>query len=281
MISAPFHFTYGINNELCFCRIKLFRDHGAERKTSNDLAHVKKTIDKLKQQIAQLDDGTSDLGWPFAKLPHKELAKRPAEEVHLRQKLAVMQGMLSSVRPNSVLDLKGEGRDDPDTFPVPPPWHLTAKPEVPCQPACLKSAMLDHQSIDCPSIENGVRNWRGCTDFWSYRPSRSRAASVHSQSSERNSSLHGSGRIDPEDQDLSFPDHQSRRSSASFSDTAASFPQPPVHIAREKNTKVDAGEASESPAYKPLRFSCDICGQDIEVLRRRDWQWVIFRHVIT
>ncbi|KAL1891176.1 hypothetical protein Sste5346_007809 [Sporothrix stenoceras] len=46
--------------EICFCKVKLFRDHGAERKLSNDVAHVKKTIDKLKQQIAQAESGMKD-----------------------------------------------------------------------------------------------------------------------------------------------------------------------------------------------------------------------------
>ncbi|CAK7272125.1 hypothetical protein SEPCBS119000_004961 [Sporothrix epigloea] len=46
--------------EICFCKVKLFRDHGAERKLSNDVAHVKKTIEKLKQQIAQAESGMKD-----------------------------------------------------------------------------------------------------------------------------------------------------------------------------------------------------------------------------
>ncbi|EOO02015.1 putative cp2 transcription factor protein [Phaeoacremonium minimum UCRPA7] len=48
--------------EICYCKVKLFRDHGAERKLSNDVAHVKKTIDKLKQQIAQAESGMKDFG---------------------------------------------------------------------------------------------------------------------------------------------------------------------------------------------------------------------------
>lgn len=46
--------------EICYCKVKLFRDHGAERKLSNDVAHVRKTIDKLKQQIAQAESGMKD-----------------------------------------------------------------------------------------------------------------------------------------------------------------------------------------------------------------------------
>src|SRR5207247_1252986 len=48
--------------EICYGKVKLFRDHGAERKLSNDVMHVKKTIDKLKQQIAQAESGIKDVG---------------------------------------------------------------------------------------------------------------------------------------------------------------------------------------------------------------------------
>ena len=46
--------------EISYCMVKLFRDHGAERKLSNDVAHVRKMIDKLKQQIAQAEAGMKD-----------------------------------------------------------------------------------------------------------------------------------------------------------------------------------------------------------------------------
>ncbi|KAG6004015.1 hypothetical protein E4U21_001520 [Claviceps maximensis] len=50
------------SSEVCFCKVKLFRDHGAERKLSNDVAHVKKSIDKLKQQLTQMESGMKDFG---------------------------------------------------------------------------------------------------------------------------------------------------------------------------------------------------------------------------
>ncbi|KAF2743673.1 CP2 transcription factor family protein-like protein [Sporormia fimetaria CBS 119925] len=129
--------------ELCYCKVKLFRDHGAERKLSNDIAHVKKTIDKLKQQIAQVESGMKDYGKrkrsgsiskaaPSSrpgKVPkHKRTwsmssassasGSRPAAEEDLHLKLASLQDMFSSTRPVSVLYLKGEEHDDPDLHPV-------------------------------------------------------------------------------------------------------------------------------------------------------------------
>ena len=42
-------------SEICFCKVKLFRDHGAERKLASDILHIKKTIEKLKQQANQVE----------------------------------------------------------------------------------------------------------------------------------------------------------------------------------------------------------------------------------
>lgn len=131
-----------IVSETCYCKVKLFRDHGAERKLSNDVAHVKKTIDKLKQQIAQIEAGIKDHGkrkrsGSFAKA---DLSSRPGKvpkhkrtwslssasstgargshEDDLQLKLAGLQDMFTSTRPQSVLYLKGEEDDDPDLRPV-------------------------------------------------------------------------------------------------------------------------------------------------------------------
>lgn len=129
--------------ELCYCKVKLFRDHGAERKLSNDVAHVKKTIDKLKQQIAQVESGMKDYGkrkrsgsiskptpssrpgkvpkhkrtWSMSSASSTSGNRPPAEE-DLHMKLAALQDMFSSTRPASVLYLKGEAEDDPDLHPV-------------------------------------------------------------------------------------------------------------------------------------------------------------------
>ncbi|MCJ1471624.1 hypothetical protein MMC13_000264 [Lambiella insularis] len=131
----------GPTSEVCFCKVKLFRDHGAERKLSNDVAHVKKTIDKLKQQISQADSGVKDFGKrkrsnsivgkaagerPGKVQKHKRAwsvssqssTGRPAIEEDLHQKLATVQDMFTSTRPVSVLYLRGLDLDDPDLFPV-------------------------------------------------------------------------------------------------------------------------------------------------------------------
>lgn len=141
--------------EICFGKVKLFRDHGAERKLSNDVAHVKKSIDKLKQQLAQAESGMKD----FSKRKrasgivkgdmqragkvqkHKRTwsmssassagggAPRTAEE-DLHFKLQTLQDMFTSTRPVSVLYLRGEDLDDPDLHPVAMPGDGSPQTKV-------------------------------------------------------------------------------------------------------------------------------------------------------
>ncbi|CAK1359142.1 unnamed protein product [Cercospora beticola] len=129
-------------SEVCYCKVKLFRDHGAERKLSNDVAHVKKTIDKLNQQIAQIESGMRDLSKRkrAGSLAQKPGMDRPGKvpkhrrtwsvtsatsnggrgsaEEDLHMKLMTLQDMFTSTRPASVLYLRGEDGDDPDAYPV-------------------------------------------------------------------------------------------------------------------------------------------------------------------
>lgn len=137
--------TQAPSSEVCFCKVKLFRDHGAERKLSNDVAHVKKTIDKLKQQITQAESGLKDFSkrrrsgsisrsqappqqrpgkvqkhkrtWSMSSASSSGGGRPPAEE-DLHFKLQSMQDMFTSTRPISVLYLRGDSPDDPDLHPV-------------------------------------------------------------------------------------------------------------------------------------------------------------------
>lgn len=131
--------------EICYCKVKLFRDHGAERKLSNDVAHVRKTIDKLKQQIAQAESGMKDFGkrkrsgvtqpkttsgqrpgkiqkhkrtWSMSSASSAGGGPRVPLEEDLHFKLQTLQDMFTSTRPVSVLYLRGDELDDPDLHPV-------------------------------------------------------------------------------------------------------------------------------------------------------------------
>ncbi|PHH60338.1 hypothetical protein CDD81_1823 [Ophiocordyceps australis] len=144
--------------EICFCKVKLFRDHGAERKLTNDVAHVKKSIDKMKQQLAQIESGVKDMGkrkrhsvvaksldvQRAGKMPkHKRTwsmssassagggGTRTSMEEELHIKLQTLQDMFTSTRPVSVLYLRGEELDDADVHPVSLPGEAspTMKPD--------------------------------------------------------------------------------------------------------------------------------------------------------
>lgn len=136
--------------EICFCKVKLFRDHGAERKLSNDVAHVKKSIDKLKQQIAQAESGLKDTKrkrqsiaskasvdlqkagkapkhkrtWSMSSTSSASNAPRMTLEEDLHFRLQTMQDMFTSTRPVSILFLRGENGDDADLNPVSMPGEL-------------------------------------------------------------------------------------------------------------------------------------------------------------
>jgi hypothetical protein len=144
-------------SEVRYCKVKLFRDHGAERKLSNDVDHVKKSIDKLKQQIAQAESGMKDFGKrkrssaskagmsdqrPGEVQKHKRtgsmssassaggVGARMTLEEDLHFKLQTLQHMLTSTRPVSVLYLRGEDNDDPDKHPVSLPYERSPQPKT-------------------------------------------------------------------------------------------------------------------------------------------------------
>lgn len=128
--------------EVAFCKVKLFRDHGAERKLSNDVAHIRKTIEKIDQQIEQMRNGLRDPGnrkkkGAIAKPPPMEgpgkapkhsrtwsmnsitsLGGRGSAEDDLLTKKATLHDMFNSTHNTSILHLRGPPEDDPDLFPV-------------------------------------------------------------------------------------------------------------------------------------------------------------------
>jgi CP2 transcription factor len=112
--------------EICFCEVKVFRDHGAERKLANDIASVKTSIDKLKQQLAQAETRMKDSrkrkrngsiagkimrGRPDTDTKQKRtqsiLSASPTEE-DLYIKLQIMQDTLLSTQPVSLLNIRGQ-----------------------------------------------------------------------------------------------------------------------------------------------------------------------------
>lgn len=159
-------------HEVCYCKVKLFRDHGAERKLSNDVAHVKKTIEKLLQQIQQAEAGIRDVGkrkrsgsiskpstshgpgkvpkhrrtWSMSSTTSSGAGKATAED-DLQRKLVNMQDMFSSTRPASILFLRGREEDDPDLHPV----RLTGEPHDLTKVESSNTTMWEKQSTQAGS----------------------------------------------------------------------------------------------------------------------------------
>ncbi|KAJ5556321.1 hypothetical protein N7494_000236 [Penicillium frequentans] len=143
--------TFVDEPEMSYCVVKLFRDHGAERKSLNDKTYVEKRIEKLKKQIidrgpgAHFDKSNRDEcltnGGQFD-IRHQKKRKRsmsshksPMSDRDLHNQLAAMTDVLSSTRPVSGFCLRGNERDDPDLYPVCPSSTFSA------------AGVLDNQDI--------------------------------------------------------------------------------------------------------------------------------------
>jgi hypothetical protein len=122
--------------EICYCKVKILRDHGAERKLSHDIDHVKRAIGKLKRKITQ-SGGESDEedgrdNWSFlptsatarpGKIPKSNnmsptpsitTRNKTSAQKELRQNLKSLQDMFTSTSQHTTLDLKGDDSDEHD-----------------------------------------------------------------------------------------------------------------------------------------------------------------------
>jgi len=179
--------------EVCFCRVKLFRDHGAERKLSNDVAHLNKTIEKLQKQVLQAEIGGGVTLGKQGNRPMK-VTKHPRKHSRhgswsserqlqddIRAEIETLQRMFSSARPISTLGLLGDEHDDPDLHPVqlevnpshanqpadPRCWNIESTPEAsscPQRKDSMASALADMQiapddskQSNCPAVARQMR----------------------------------------------------------------------------------------------------------------------------
>lgn len=128
--------------EVCFCHVKLFRDHGAERKLSNDTMSIQKRIEKLKLQINE--PAPPDSSWkrkrgstsmtsnPYLSYSKSNLKSQDDQPFNnsenrqtgltnqLHKRLISLQKTMGSTHPESVLDLRAGDRDDPELHPYSP-----------------------------------------------------------------------------------------------------------------------------------------------------------------
>lgn len=114
-----------------YCLVKLFRDHGAERKHSNDVKILQKKMDKLKLQLidpAPLKQSrkrkrSSTSAKPSVQydgvLPagFRDSSQQETFHSRLQEKLYMLQRSISSTRPESLLGLCADDQDDPELNP--------------------------------------------------------------------------------------------------------------------------------------------------------------------
>ncbi|KAJ5924295.1 hypothetical protein N7466_008482 [Penicillium verhagenii] len=110
--------------ELSFCYVKLFRDHGAERKMFNDVSQLKRAIEKRKEDFAKADSG-DNLGKRkrgnrsvYTSDRNSESERKAELQSRMDAELATMQGIFYSNRPVTHFCLPGDQKDDPDLSPV-------------------------------------------------------------------------------------------------------------------------------------------------------------------
>lgn len=127
------------DREICYCAVKIFRDHGAERKLANDRAHIEKVIDKLTAQLEQAEAGAKETGKrrrsdsmvsarPAKLAKHKRASSfsssgslddaHEAPEDELSARIRSFKAMPDSIRSSSAFYLNGGEQDDLDSYPV-------------------------------------------------------------------------------------------------------------------------------------------------------------------
>ncbi|PLN80159.1 hypothetical protein BDW42DRAFT_171318 [Aspergillus taichungensis] len=102
--------------EMSYCKVKLFRDHGAERKISSDVSQLKKAIEKLRNEMALSGAGGDYLG--KRKRDSSSASKSANDAKRNERQLASMESALSSTLPVTTFDLLADQRDDPDWYPI-------------------------------------------------------------------------------------------------------------------------------------------------------------------
>ncbi|KAJ5792642.1 uncharacterized protein N7503_008620 [Penicillium pulvis] len=150
-------------SEVCFCKLQVFRDHGAERKLSNDHGNLKRGIEKLKMRISN-----AELGWGSRKRKRgrsvaKNLKGLPPDcvseqlsQAGLKSKLVGFERMSLSSRSSTLLALRGDKEDDPDLYPVrlvdhdccikPTPAEHSIETSIKSEESAMMTPTSSHQS---------------------------------------------------------------------------------------------------------------------------------------
>ncbi|KAJ5109619.1 CP2 transcription factor [Penicillium argentinense] len=138
------NFLQDRESEICFCKVKLFRDHGAERKLANDATITRKKIERLKKMLEK-SEGPEPQNKrkrssieTQSRLNHESgwtggiFDSPPPTPFHDKQqrKLTALLKSLSSSRPESVFGIRGDSIDDPELNPIRQDEITSHKPDA-------------------------------------------------------------------------------------------------------------------------------------------------------
>jgi hypothetical protein len=106
--------------------VKLFREHGAERKMFNDVSQLKRAIERRRQEFVKAESGGEHLGKrkrgsrSVLYKSDKELEDERRDQLQksLDEELVMMQNKFYSNRPVTDFCLRGSMKDDPDLFQI-------------------------------------------------------------------------------------------------------------------------------------------------------------------
>jgi hypothetical protein len=121
----------GSISEIWYCEVRLFGQHGAERRISRDRAKIARRIQQTTAEleakinsrsgkISEFDAWGATPGRRSGRRQLKRVALRRPTEQDLHLKLQATQELLNSAYPVSLLDLRGRERDDPYLHPLAP-----------------------------------------------------------------------------------------------------------------------------------------------------------------
>ncbi|KAJ5259548.1 hypothetical protein N7478_012529 [Penicillium angulare] len=154
-------------SEACFCNVKLFRDHGAERKLSNDVASIRKRIQRLKQQMsepappkpaskrkrgsianskAHLSCSKKSLQGGGMPVGFEDSSRQTNFRNHLQSSIDGLQSSIYTSRRESVLSFRAEVQDDPEMYLSSPMESYDVQPSIFAGAHQITTAYLQDQT---------------------------------------------------------------------------------------------------------------------------------------
>ncbi|KAI9046087.1 uncharacterized protein KD926_003925 [Aspergillus affinis] len=169
---APDEEDAGVDNapEMCSCKIKLFRDHGAERKLHSDISQTQKSIRKLQRETAMSQTGEDDQLGKRKRGNLSSVAKSAARtdeeqrqaQIYRDAEMHMLGDSLTSNLPMTGLTQRCEPKDDPDQYPIRFPGASQSPP---------KSGDSLEKSDDSPDSTGSTGPYSNVTSTSSNSPS--------------------------------------------------------------------------------------------------------------